>query len=99
MIRSVVLAEAAREDIENARRWYRARNEALGRDFARAVRSAIASVGQFPERHPLAHQNVRRALLRRFPYMLLYVIGPDAILIVGCWHTHRDPRSWRNRLG
>lgn len=98
MTRSIVLSEAAREDIETARRWYRARSGVLGRDFVRSLRICIEGIERFPEHHPVVHRNARRALLHRFPYMVLYVAHEGAIVIVGCWHTHRDPQRWKDRL-
>jgi plasmid stabilization system protein ParE len=96
--RPIILTEAAREDIETARRWYREHSGVLSRDFIRTLRACIEGIEQFPEGHPVVHRDARRALLRRFPYMLLYVVRESAILIVGCMHTRREPRRWQDRL-
>jgi len=35
-----------------------------------------------PRQFPVVHKNIRRALLRRFPYALMFVIDEDGTLII-----------------
>jgi hypothetical protein len=39
--------------------------------------------------------DIRRAVLRRFPYGLFYVIDGDAVTVLACFHLHRHPQSRR----
>ena len=41
--------------------------------------------------------DVRRALVRRFPYSILYVADPKATVVLACFHGRRDPRRWHDR--
>ncbi len=34
---------------------------------------------------------MRRAVLRRFPYGLLYVIDGEEVIVLSCYHLHRRP--------
>jgi hypothetical protein len=44
------------------------------------------------------YKNVRRALLRRFPYALMFVIEADETLtVIACFHGSRDPEHWQKR--
>lgn len=43
------------------------------------------------------HADIRRVLLRVFPYALFYVIEENAIVILGCFHGRRDPQTWKDR--
>ena len=48
--------------------------------------------------HARAYKDVRRALLRRFPYALLFVIEADQTLtVVTFFHGSRDPEHWLKR--
>ena len=87
----------ARADVRVARRWYDRQTPGLGLEFARAVAATAASVGRSPEMYPVVEPPTRRALLRRFPYALLYDVGPDGVVVHGCFHLHRDPEAWRSR--
>jgi hypothetical protein len=51
-----------------------------------------------PRQFPVVHKNIRRALLRRFPYALMFVIDDVATLTgIACFHGGRDPAHWQKR--
>jgi plasmid stabilization system protein ParE len=50
-----------------------------------------------PELRAVIYRNVRRSLLRRFPYAVYYRIEPDRVAVVAIHHTKRDPRRWQSR--
>jgi plasmid stabilization system protein ParE len=93
----VLLRAEAEADMEEAYLWYPERGADLGADSLAAVDESIEGVRTHPERHALVHRNVRRALLRRFPYGLFYVHDQDRIHIIACFHASRDPRAWQAR--
>jgi hypothetical protein len=43
------------------------------------------------------HGDMRRVLIPRFPYMLIFQEQCDEAIVLGCVHGHRDPRVWRSR--
>ena len=87
----------ARLDILEARAWYEERAEGLGSEFARAVDGAASGILRFPKAFPTVHGQVRKAVLRRFPYSLLFLIDGDELVVLGCFHHRRDPRTWTDR--
>ena len=40
---------------------------------------------------------IRRSLIRRFPYSLLYRVDPDEIVILAVMHQKRHPAYWLSR--
>jgi hypothetical protein len=50
-----------------------------------------------PRQFPAVFKNVRRALMRRFPYSLLFVIEGDALIVIACFHASRDPSHRQKR--
>ena len=87
----------ARFDILEARSWYEERVPGLGDEFVRAIDASVAGILRFPEAYPEVHRDVRKAVLRRFPYSLLFVIDEKDLLVLGCFHHRRDPKSWTDR--
>jgi hypothetical protein len=87
----------ARAEMLEAQSWYDVRVPGLGTEFALAVAAGAAAISRFPDACPLVHGRVRKAVLRRFPYALLYVMDDDSILIIACYHHRRDPRGWQTR--
>ena len=41
---------------------------------------------------------MRRRMLNRFPYGLLYAVEADRIIVVAVMHLHRRPGYWKDRL-
>jgi len=52
---------------------------------------AFEELVEFPEKHEKVHGLHRRALLRRFPYSVYYVVSQAGITVYGVFHTSRDP--------
>jgi len=50
-----------------------------------------------PRQFPVVYKNVRRALLRRFPYSLFFVLEDDALFVIAIFHASRDPSHWQRR--
>jgi hypothetical protein len=51
-----------------------------------------------PRQFPVIYRNVHRALVRRFPYALMFVIEADETLTdIACFHGSRDPAHWQKR--
>ncbi len=84
----------ARLDLLDAHASYEERVSGLGAEFVRAVDSAAAGITRFPKAFPKVHGEVRKAVLRRFPYSLLFVPSRNRILVLACFHHRRDPATW-----
>lgn len=98
MNRPLILRPAAEADIEDAFRWYEEQRPGLGAEFLLAVEAGPAAIEREPERVAPYHRQARRVLLRRFPYSLFYLVQPQSVEIIGCFHMRRHPRRWRSRL-
>lgn len=85
-------------EFEEAVQFYKQRGRNLGRRFAREIRTTIAKITATPDRWRILEEDVRRCLVRVFPYALLYTIEEDHILIVAIMHGRRRPGYWRHRL-
>jgi plasmid stabilization system protein ParE len=82
----------------DAQDWYENEAPGLGRRFRAAVDSVIQRMSANPYQFPVIYKNVHRALLRRFPYALMFVVEADETLtVIACFHGSRDPEHWRKR--
>lgn len=91
------LRREAQADIRGAARWYEDQRPGLGTEFTRAVRALLATIEREPGRYPVARADVRRALVRRFPYAVYFVADPAATSVLACLHVRRDPQIWQSR--
>ena len=89
--------EAANEFSEAAR-FYKDRGLKLGKRFSAEVRAAITRIVEAPERWSFFEQDVRRHRVNVFPYLVLYTVEPDCVLIIAVMHGKREPGYWKHRL-
>lgn len=94
--RVIVRPEAARE-IQEAFDWYEGRSEGLGLEFLRAADACLSGVRRNPSAFQPVYEEVRRALLRKFPYGLFYILRDDTIVVIACFHVSRSPADWQRR--
>ena len=92
-----ILSEAE-SDVREAYLWYQERRLGLGTEFVGAVEACLGSIQSRPLAFPVVFENVRRGLLKRFPYGIFYVIEQDAIAVLACFHVKRDPSLIQGRL-
>jgi len=88
----------AEVELDAAIEYYEGRESGLGYGLAVAVYAAIGQVISLPEAWPVIDGDVRRFLIRRFPYGILYTEEDDEIYIVAVMHLHRHPDYWKHRL-
>ena len=70
----------------------------LGYDFAVEVYSTIERIMAYPKAWPIIEEDIRRSLVRRFPYGILYAEEDEELFIVAVMHLHRDPDYWKHRV-
>lgn len=93
----VLVREEAAREIQAAFDWYEERSEGLGLEFLRAADACLAGVRRSPSAFPKVHKEVRRVLMRKFPYALFYLVERDSIVVLACFHARRDPVDWLRR--
>jgi len=93
----VIFTQAARLELIEAQDWYEGEAPGLGRRFRQAIDALTERMSANPRQFPVVFKDVRRALLRRFPYSLFFVIEGETLLVVACFHASRDPAQWQKR--
>ena len=93
----VLFTAAARADLDNALTWYEAHAPEMLPQFRDALRTVVARITENPKQFPLSPHQTRRALLRRFPYLVIFREAGDAAFVVAFFHTSRNPRTWPQR--
>ena len=96
---TIRLIPEAEADLTDAYAWYRDRGESLASDFLASFESVLEMLEHHPESFSEVHNQVRRALMRRFPYAVFYVIGAGGPVVVGVFHARRNPTKWKRRAG
>jgi plasmid stabilization system protein ParE len=87
----------AEDEFNSAIDYYENIEPGLGYDFAVEVYSAIQRAGAFPKAWVVIEDDIRRSLVRRFPYGVLYSEEQEGLFILAVMNLHRDPMYWKYR--
>ncbi len=80
--------------------WYEERESGLGARFRDAVEEAIAAIASGPNSFPKIDDTLyRRALLDKFPFVIIFALEGDTLVIASVFHTSRNPTIWKDRIG
>jgi hypothetical protein len=79
-------------------RWYEDKASGLGEDFLRIFYAQVQEIIRNPLLFPLINQDIRRCLLRRFPYAIYFKTENWRIIILGLFHCARNPESIKTTL-
>ena len=85
-------------DVREAADWYDRRSPGLGERFVDAVREAVDRVIEDPESFAPSSAGICYVTTERFPYVVLFDIVEESLIILGVLHTARSMDKWRARL-
>ena len=98
MTRRLVVRPQAEIDVADAVAWYEDQRAGLGNQLPDEIESVLERVVHSPFQFPQIRDEVRRALLRRFPYSVYFCVSHQTVDIIAVLHQHRDPRTWQTRV-
>lgn len=87
----------AEKEFNKAVDYYEDIEPGLGYDFALEVYSTIKRSVAFPKAWAVLGGDVRRSLVKRFPYGVLYSEEQEGIFIVAVMNLLREPGYWKKR--
>lgn len=90
----VVFSILAKQELRDAEHYYELEYEGLGRRFRQEVKKAATRIAAYPKAWSVERGEIRKCLLHKFPYKLLYSIEQDHIFVIAVAHQHRKPDYW-----
>jgi toxin ParE2 len=97
MMPFIALPEAQQE-LDEAIAFYEQRVPGLGLSFLSAVQAAFAEICEYPKSCPEVRGPIRRKLIRRFPYGVLFRVDEAEIVVIAIAHLRRRPGYWADRI-
>ena len=80
-MKTIVFLPQAEQEMLEAARYYESQATGLGVDYLSEIERAIVAVGESPETWPKIEGELKRRLVRRFPFGILFCIDPKEIVI------------------
>lgn len=98
MSRPVKFLAAAEFEADESVAWYEEKEQGVGTRFREAIEATILSIKENPYTYPIVLGSaVRRAVVQGFPFIVVYTVEHNLILILSVFHTSRNPIIWKNR--
>jgi len=86
------------EEFNLAVLYYNNERPGLGFELAAEVRNTLNRIIKFPDSWPFISPNIRKSIVNRFPFAVLYHRGDNQILIIAIMHMRRKPGYWKQRV-
>ncbi len=85
------IKEEAVDDIQVAYNHYEDRKLGLGKRFLDTLEIYIERVHKYPEHYQVKRKPYREAFIKDFPYLIIYKIEENKIIIYAIFNTWRNP--------
>ncbi len=93
----VIFDKLAKKELDDSIEYYEIEIKGLGIRFREEIKRSLRIIKKMPKIGSPESENVRRYILHKFPYKILYSNEKDHIYIVAIAHMHREPKYWTNR--
>jgi len=94
-IRFIKIAHA---EMDDAVAWYESQLQGLSTQFLDDFDQAIRRIAAYPLANAEIAEGLRRCLLSKFPYGIIYGLEEQTVVVIAVAHLHREPQYWIDRL-
>lgn len=97
-MRHILFHHLARKEFLEARDYYDDLVFGLGKIFVTELEKSLNVIKTNPAAYPVINENIRKAVIIKFPYSILYRLEEDRIYVLAVMHQKRKPNYWVKRL-
>ena len=95
---NVIFDKLARLELDDAIEFYELEVPGLGKRLQKEVKQGIRRICEYPLAWTKEKGDIRRYILHKFPYKILYSIEEGYVYIIAIAHGHRRPNYWIERI-
>lgn len=95
---NILFLELAEQEFYDSQDYYEEQQLNLGVRFKKEIYSTLKRIQKFPNMYVKVRNDVRKCVVNKFPFNVLYSIEEDHILIIAVAHHHRRPDYWVDRI-
>jgi plasmid stabilization system protein ParE len=89
----VSVDEEAEEELDDIVGWYLLLSPKTAQEFIEVVDELLEFLSRNPYIYVKQRKNFRTALLRKYPYIIIYEITGNQVLVLRIYHTARNPQK------
>ncbi|MBD3789677.1 MAG: type II toxin-antitoxin system RelE/ParE family toxin [Campylobacterales bacterium] len=90
--------ELAVQELNEAYSYYEEQQANLGNRFKQEIYNSLHRIAQSPKIYQKIQYDVRRCIVHKFPFNILFSIETDHLLVIAIAHHHREPDYWIDRV-
>jgi plasmid stabilization system protein ParE len=98
MAKTITFTSEAEDDSYQGYAWYESRRIGLGREFITAVDACLQLISRNPKLYQTIYKDYRRAVVRRFPFSIIYEETDSEVIIFAIFDSRQEPNRWRERV-
>jgi plasmid stabilization system protein ParE len=88
-----VLSIQAENELEDAFYFYNLISAKVGDEFLNQINSCIQSILLYPESFPIVFETYRKAVVKKYPFVIIYTRIDAIIFIAAIFHTSKNPKK------
>jgi hypothetical protein len=88
----------ALEELDDSFEWYENQLAGLGYEFLQEIDIVLRRIVSYPDSCALIGNGLRRCVVNRCPYGIIYGSDAENIIIVAIAHLHCKPQYWHEIL-
>ncbi|HVF23609.1 MAG TPA: type II toxin-antitoxin system RelE/ParE family toxin [Pyrinomonadaceae bacterium] len=85
-------------ELTEAREWYSHQRAGLDAEFMHCIDEALLRVVRNPQSFPVVYRDLRRVVVRRFPFAIFYDLTSEQIHVTAVFHSRRNSELWQSRV-
>ena len=97
MTYELTVRKEAERDIALLFEYYEGIRVGLGHDLLLCIEEALSKIERNPLSYKKAYKNLRRIVVRRFPYRVFFFVVASKVIVTAVFHAQKDPASWKIR--
>ncbi|MDP3433967.1 MAG: type II toxin-antitoxin system RelE/ParE family toxin [Bacteroidota bacterium] len=95
---SIEISDEAEIDFDKSYEYYFEDSPKVADAFFRRINVSFENIKQNPFTFPVAYKNVRKYVMKKFPFVIYYQIVNSIIKVIAIFHTSRNPEIWNERI-
>lgn len=85
-------------ELKEAVAWYITRDTQVADRWLDEFEQTLEMIRADPESHAMISNQLRYRQLSGFPYIVVYCITADHVIVIAVSHTSRDSEIWQSRI-
>ncbi len=95
----IEISDEAEIDFDKSYQYYYSKESPkVANSFYKQINLSLEILKQHPASFPLAYKNVRKYVVKKFPFVIYYQLVGSAIRVIAIFHTSRNPEIWNDRI-